>query len=565
MPFNDNPILVNYGMASELIDLGGLITLCRDLGKALNAPLGNCVVVWECQNFSGSLDELEASSSALFDKEILTFNCVWVKTLKKEATQEQKSKTQAQIDQARTRMNAAAAPQRDTFLKQIETLQKSIDEPQAVSVQITLNVDSVARTVKLTHNQVQLASDVAMGAVGAIETVRQAIPRIEVASAMVARASRLNENISQLETMLPQTSTRIAEIQTVLSVAEKMIDSADNARQQANVSAQEADNVRRQADDVRRKISRLYEEIVAQRDEFTLTLQNATTLAGKYDAEIAKIQERVSILLQVAAEKESDAKNLLVEIGKDLEQIKRESMRVTTGANAAITGSVTKWQNRIVLWDKTFQGLLEEGQRKRDQIHQLLGRAVAANLSTAFKVRQADLEGRRWKWLIGVVLTTAAITGVSYFIVQDAIDRGVNDVAPILVLRAVALIPMLLLDIFLVNQYSRTSSLAEQYAFKASVAASFDYYKEEIVRSSRLGSKIADFVSDTVSRLWSEPSHMTELSSSQVRQFTKTIEKLGVTVLKEGKNLAEIVTAVKEPVKSPPTVGHEEPNRASLN
>lgn len=177
-----------------------------------------------------------------------------------------------------------------------------------------------------------------------------------------------------------------------------------------------------------------------------------------------------------------------------------------------------------------FKSEIEELEKKIEETDTLtreqLGVISNEKLSNSFDLRSTNLinDKKRWfKWLVG---STVFLLAVICLVVFWQTEQG-DSIFEISFLVKIALTsPIIFFEFFVNREYSRAQELLEEYQFKASVARSFEAYKE-IIESSfpdQIGTKDfsqkkLDFILKTIDSLYVSP--MENISKNNEKGLSK--------------------------------------------
>jgi len=154
------------------------------------------------------------------------------------------------------------------------------------------------------------------------------------------------------------------------------------------------------------------------------------------------------------------------------------------------------------------------------KIKELLQGANAGELFKAFELRKTQVETGLYGWLTGIIIVTLSIVGLAVWL-AEAFKGSTLAMDGFIIIKIISAIPLLILDVFLVNQYNNKRNLAEEYAFRAAISLSFLSYKE-LIEEMKDKPDSMKFVIDTVQRIYEYPFDKQKLSKSQI----KTVESL---------------------------------------
>lgn len=157
-----------------------------------------------------------------------------------------------------------------------------------------------------------------------------------------------------------------------------------------------------------------------------------------------------------------------------------------------------------------FREADRESSARRDellrQVQQLLSFANAATLSTSFATSADTLRKNMKWWLGGVVATSIGIVALAVTLLVFPELLSLNGSTLDLFLAKLSLtLPLLVLDGFLIREYSRNRSLIQDYAFKAAVAQSL-VASDEMFREQERSADSLAFMVSALAELYRPPS-----------------------------------------------------------
>lgn len=207
--------------------------------------------------------------------------------------------------------------------------------------------------------------------------------------------------------------------------------------------------------------------------------------------------------------------------------------------------------NQNIVDSEEVKNRVEELEKKIDETDDLareqLGIISNEKLSNSFDIRSADLitEKKKWfRWLIGSTISLLVAIGL---IVWWQTING-DSIFELSFLVKIALTsPIIFFEFFVSREYSRSQELLEEYQFKASVARSFEAYKEIIEESfsdrsstaADFDEKKLDFILETIKSLYISP--MKSISDNNQKGLSK---KESSSLLSDIKNTVSDVRSI---------------------
>ena len=174
-------------------------------------------------------------------------------------------------------------------------------------------------------------------------------------------------------------------------------------------------------------------------------------------------------------------------------------------------------QQRVASFEELETKLksLEKKINKTDNLaREQLGMISNQKLSNSFDMQSTDLIAEKLKWFKWLVASTIFLLVVIIIIVwwQTRIeDNSIFELSFLVKLTLTS--PIIFFAFFINREYARSQKLLEEYQFKASVARSFEAYKEiiensfsdQIPMSNDFNEKKIDFILETISSLYVSP------------------------------------------------------------
>ena len=172
-------------------------------------------------------------------------------------------------------------------------------------------------------------------------------------------------------------------------------------------------------------------------------------------------------------------------------------------------------------FEKIFRDLENkntESNKKLEEILELsreqLGIISNEKLSNSFDIRSVKLIEEKEEWFKRLLITTLVlvIAIIAVVIWQTAAGYSIFEISFLVKLALTS--PVIFFEFFISKEYSRSQELLEEYQFKASVARSFEAYKEIIENSfsnkdetgdKGFEEKKLDFILETVRSLYISP------------------------------------------------------------
>jgi hypothetical protein len=263
-----------------------------------------------------------------------------------------------------------------------------------------------------------------------------------------------------------------------------------------------------------------------------------------------------------------------------------ESLPTDLAALTAARNKIDLLQTESIGMHGKIAGRLNESNLDRDKIKIFEGEAsklvnqceeayritTTKGLAAAFDQRARSLAGSMWVWVVGLI----AALGIGYFMgssrlkdltdLLNSADKQHESVWPTAILALISLGAPLWLAWIATKQIGQRFRLAEDYAFKASVAKAYEGYRKEAAKidkafEARLFASALTRLEEAPLRLVEEKTHGSPwhefVESSGFQQalklipglrekFNRTQERMGESIVKDGDgNVSESANSPK--------------------
>ena len=215
----------------------------------------------------------------------------------------------------------------------------------------------------------------------------------------------------------------------------------------------------------------------------------------------SKFQE----IVQKASEQEENINQIPIK-KEEFEKIFKE-LEISKDATEKNLEIIKDLENKNTESNKKLEEILE---LSREQ----LGIISNEKLSNSFDIRSVKLIEEKEEWFKRLLITTLVlvIAIIAVVIWQTAAGYSIFEISFLVKLALTS--PVIFFEFFISKEYSRSQELLEEYQFKASVARSFEAYKEIIENSfsnkdetgdKGFEEKKLDFILETVRSLYISP------------------------------------------------------------
>ncbi len=181
-----------------------------------------------------------------------------------------------------------------------------------------------------------------------------------------------------------------------------------------------------------------------------------------------------------------------------------------------IEGLIDKTKN-VIKTNEEFHGTqVDDNKVLLDRINNLLSGATTVSLAKAYEDQQKKYKWPNILWSIVfllsmIVMVVFAIDTFNNFIFKDASDAFIKIVS-----RSPLFLPLIWIGIFASKQQSQNKRLEQEYAHKASIAKSFEGYKEQIeklINTNEDGQVTKDLLNNVIEAIKNNPSDTLESKS----------------------------------------------------
>ncbi len=214
-----------------------------------------------------------------------------------------------------------------------------------------------------------------------------------------------------------------------------------------------------------------------------------------------------------------DAYNAAEALPPTLQELKAtlNDVRHASNSSSQFVGKIEENDARAKSALATLQAARDEGQKLVSQVSEQYRIATTIGLAAAFDTRAATLNRSLYLWVAGLLLALAGLMIVGAYrlsVMRDALAAAPFDSSRVwvqIVLSILSVAAPIWFAWIATKQISQRFRLAEDYAFKASVAKAYEGYRREAVRIDPVFEK-ALFAS-ALSRLDEPPLRLVEMST----------------------------------------------------
>lgn len=316
--------------------------------------------------------------------------------------------------------------------------------------------------------------------------------------------------------------TFIGEAAAQPAVLERQALKLDGLVLQAEAARLRLEEAKKELDELRTLAQDSSKQAVSAREE----AQQAATKAETAAAEIRTTKEAVDALHKQVTDARADVTKAQAESKAFVGQIKtnRESMdgiqrdgrALLKEVRAEVDERLVRFQDAGAEIHKDFSERAQADEDRRrellQQVQELLKVANAGSLSHSFQEKREELQRGLRQWMVGIVANTVLIAVLAVLVWVDPLgtftkaQAGVTD---LVLVKLSLVLPLLILDGFLIREYSRNRQLVQEYGFKAAVAQSL-VSSDEMFREQRRTEGSLNFMVATLGLLYQPPMQKVE-------------------------------------------------------
>lgn len=364
----------------------------------------------------------------------------------------------------------------------LDSLESAIDEHRLNATPVLVLAEIVKATTGVATHIANAVSNVA-GSGGTFTNQVNALHRTLWADRLIDPAAEVRAHqtaVGKLDADMPIVRDNMAELEKGLKL-KGQVEDAVTAVEQLQGRATQATA---EAEENKARLTTLLEEAAATRDALTTTSTEIQTLLD-----------------------DSQARNNEV---KALEADLKKWHHEITATRESIETLLASTTSKLEDYDEDISSRRTDLDRIRERIEEHFRLVSSGALAKAFGSRATELFWTKWVWAAFAVLSYIGFVAVAVWQAKVMLENIASLTWQALVLRLMVAIPIGLLLWFLTVQFSRARRIQESYAFKETVASSFDAYRElveKITKDPELqqNSGYADFIQETIAGLYREP------------------------------------------------------------
>lgn len=212
-----------------------------------------------------------------------------------------------------------------------------------------------------------------------------------------------------------------------------------------------------------------------------------------------------------------------------VEEIRVGSARVIESLEGKSTWIIAGFERRTA-------DIVKENEALQNAVKILLQGANAGELFKSFQARKTELERTQGRWLGALAGVTGGVVAIGAWLVYELSSSGspsASSAIGAVAVKVSVLLPLVVLDVFIANQYSHRRALIEEYAFKSAISLSLLPYTD-LVLAQAADSAALNFILGAVEKIYSNPSEAASrpgTMTKEIRRAMKVLQDSGITDL----------------------------------
>jgi len=248
------------------------------------------------------------------------------------------------------------------------------------------------------------------------------------------------------------------------------------------------------------RIAQIKESVSAMEDSIKNYLQNLTNNSEKTNSSLKEIV-RIEAQVKESNQDIETKKIQVVAFADNIETYKKQIQEISDNSNSYFATASKQFTEGAEAMDKRTDEIVKKNEEYLGIIKVLLKGANAGSLNQTFELKATAIEKTQWLWLAGVIICIAVVLGLSLYEFEHMAKFTIWEK---LAERGVLIVPIILLDIFLVFQYNKRQKLIDEYKFKSAMALSLWTF-HDLVEKNKEGDISRDFVIDSIKRIFESP------------------------------------------------------------
>lgn len=266
---------------------------------------------------------------------------------------------------------------------------------------------------------------------------------------------------------------------------------------------------------------------------------DSETKVKQIETSLISVSEEAQTQLSLIIDNNTNSANTLSMIQKNLDSTKEMNQEIENRKIqiVAFYENIESYKDQIEEnskrvekfiegWDQDLKQNSQDQQKRTDTIvtkneeyqsiiSTLLNGANAGSLNKTFEDKARSInENQKW-WLTGIILSTIAVVFLSLFEFEMMENVAIWEK---LAQRSILVIPIILLDIFLVFQYNKRQQLIDEYHFKSSMALSLWAFNDLIVKNKEEDIS-KEFIISTIHKIYDSPFESVDTFNKQQKEL----------------------------------------------
>lgn len=427
----------------------------------------------------------------------------------------------------------------------IDEVKKKVDETsQNISTHLseieTIRDSSLSIQEEISKQEKSIVTSIEEKTKSIFESTIQSLDEIKENNELIlkkfdADINSLQEKFESFNTLATQTQDNIEIINDIREQAKQSLSETATNLDAINKNKVSVDEAKEKVDVTTEKISEHLSEIEEIRDSSLSIKQKISELEKVITNSTEETEDNAQTTLESVRQllNEIEEKNRLAD--ENLEAIKvllRESKQANESTQnlAQISQSI---ENRITTYEEELKNLQIQSQTQLEIINGLLPGATSAGLASAFAKRGDKFlgPGKHWQWIFVIsliLLIGLAATGV-WHVLKDGTPLSYDELIRLWIARLPIAGALVWLALHSSREYALAKRLEEDYAYKATIASSFQGFQDQMSRISSnesADSPVRKLCKDTLKTLANPPGRIYEKHPLVVTPEPNTWDKL---------------------------------------
>ncbi len=299
-------------------------------------------------------------------------------------------------------------------------------------------------------------------------------------------------NATQKEADINALNTRMVELKA----------QAESGNGSISALIQEAQNLKAQIETHYQKAVEVMSSLTTKQQELETQYNGFVTKPS--ENEPSKI-EKVNTTYQKVIEAGEGAEKVTAKMKEAETVVFGDKEKNVTGIKAAIESYELEIKGKKTEWENSYKAMIEK-------IEGLLPGATSTGLAKAYQDQGLKYKTPYWLWSAVFLAMTSGMIAFAIYSLKDA--TSISDAFIKIITRVPFFVPAIWLAVFSSKQQSQSRRLQEEYAYKETLAKSYEGYKREIEKLPTSAEK-----NKMLEKLLSAMVTMAEFNPSQTLQM----------------------------------------------